>query len=440
MPTPAVPFPWARCAIAAIAALASHIQHACADDAEPCPYTVLVAGTAVPCGDPFPTTAVLPRGLNNRGEWVGYRDRCGAAEGSYKALLWTPEAGVQELPFPAGSVSTYAHAINDHGTVIGRRIGVTNGVSHGDWACIWSGGQFIEIPPLGECPFHSGATAINNRGVVVGWRELTDCSGQGYTLCYGFLWEAGNITHVDPSAYGFDSAVCTDISEIGLVVGQLAALTQESIRGFRLQAGQVEILEPLPGAINSNALGVNDAGLAVGACRFAAVDTTGVHYMPTIWAVDGGPQALQILDGYSSSMATNASNDGLIMGWANKPLHAGLAQKQFVLWFRGVPHALGDLLGMPSVMQPAQAWAMNDLGEVLCTSGGAQVAPAGSAWIMSPTQRAADLNGDCRVDGSDIGLLLQSWGARGSIAADLDHDGSVDGADLGLLLGAWSGR
>lgn len=103
-------------------------------------------------------------------------------------------------------------------------------------------------------------------------------------------------------------------------------------------------------------------------------------------------------------------------------------------------HILGNLLGMPSVMQPAQAWAMNDLGEVLCTSGGAQVAPAGSAWIMSPTQRAADLNGDCRVDGSDIGLLLQSWGARGSIAADLDHDGSVDGADLGLLLGAWSGR
>ena len=49
--------------------------------------------------------------------------------------------------------------------------------------------------------------------------------------------------------------------------------------------------------------------------------------------------------------------------------------------------------------------------------------------------RPADLNGDGRVDGADLGILLSQWGGPGS--ADLDGDGIVGGADLAILLGAW---
>ena len=45
---------------------------------------------------------------------------------------------------------------------------------------------------------------------------------------------------------------------------------------------------------------------------------------------------------------------------------------------------------------------------------------------------AADLNGDGRVDGEDIGLFLLQWGGPGS--ADFNGDGLVDGADFGILL------
>lgn len=48
----------------------------------------------------------------------------------------------------------------------------------------------------------------------------------------------------------------------------------------------------------------------------------------------------------------------------------------------------------------------------------------------------SDLNGDCTVDGADLGLLLGDWGSRNS-TADVNGDATVDGADLGLLLGAW---
>ena len=47
----------------------------------------------------------------------------------------------------------------------------------------------------------------------------------------------------------------------------------------------------------------------------------------------------------------------------------------------------------------------------------------------------ADLDGDHVVSGSDLGLMLATWGGTG--AADLDGDEDVDGADLGLLLASW---
>ena len=50
-----------------------------------------------------------------------------------------------------------------------------------------------------------------------------------------------------------------------------------------------------------------------------------------------------------------------------------------------------------------------------------------------------DLNGDSKVNGGDLGIMLGDFGTPppGSLA-DLNHDGVVTGADIGLLLGAWT--
>lgn len=54
----------------------------------------------------------------------------------------------------------------------------------------------------------------------------------------------------------------------------------------------------------------------------------------------------------------------------------------------------------------------------------------------TPPATPGDLNGDHRVDGTDLGLLLAAWGGTG--AADLNQDGHVDGTDLGLILSYWT--
>jgi hypothetical protein len=51
---------------------------------------------------------------------------------------------------------------------------------------------------------------------------------------------------------------------------------------------------------------------------------------------------------------------------------------------------------------------------------------------------AGDLDGNGRVDGSDLGTLFVEWGVcNGACTADLDGDGQVAGSDLGLLFSFW---
>jgi hypothetical protein len=55
----------------------------------------------------------------------------------------------------------------------------------------------------------------------------------------------------------------------------------------------------------------------------------------------------------------------------------------------------------------------------------------------TPSGPLGDLDGDGRVSGADLGILLAAWGATGP--GDLDGDGVVGGADLGVLLAHWTG-
>lgn len=51
--------------------------------------------------------------------------------------------------------------------------------------------------------------------------------------------------------------------------------------------------------------------------------------------------------------------------------------------------------------------------------------------------RPGDMNGDLKVDTSDLGALITAFGTSGPapLAGDINHDGVVDTADLSILLG-----
>ena len=53
---------------------------------------------------------------------------------------------------------------------------------------------------------------------------------------------------------------------------------------------------------------------------------------------------------------------------------------------------------------------------------------------------AADLNGDGRIDGTDLSVILAGWGPCGAgagCAGDINGDGSVNGTDLTVVIEGW---
>lgn len=64
-------------------------------------------------------------------------------------------------------------------------------------------------------------------------------------------------------------------------------------------------------------------------------------------------------------------------------------------------------------------------------------APPPADGIVVQSHPTADLDGDGRVIGADLALLLAGFGAAGR--GDLDQSGSVDGGDIAQLLSAWTG-
>ena len=74
-----------------------------------------------------------------------------------------------------------------------------------------------------------------------------------------------------------------------------------------------------------------------------------------------------------------------------------------------------------------------------CDLGTASISEAGlDAFIVEAVEcddasLPGDLNGDCAVNGGDLGILVALWGEPGGIG-DLDGDGTVGGGDLGVFL------
>ncbi len=64
--------------------------------------------------------------------------------------------------------------------------------------------------------------------------------------------------------------------------------------------------------------------------------------------------------------------------------------------------------------------------------------PAINTGVSFTLVLPGDVNGDNKVNGSDLATLLGSWGTS-DVNADLNHNGTVDGEDLAVLLGGWTG-
>ena len=193
-----------------------------------------------------------------------------------KGFRWVNGVMTPLPPFPGG-YNSYATGANNRGQVVGW---AENGVH--DPTCntafqvlrfravIWQpNGEMQELPPLpGDST--SAATAINDKGQVVGISGACGIAVGGVSAAHSVLWENGVPTNIgDLGGHTWNTP--TAINDQGTVVGFSLPAGQDGTRNYEAflwtKAGGIQRLGKLPGDIRAGAFGVNEKNQVVGLSR-----------------------------------------------------------------------------------------------------------------------------------------------------------------------------
>ena len=147
---------------------------------------------------PLPTlggTHGFAAGTNNRGQIVGWAEntvhdsKCEPPQVlQFRPVVWGPDDRIRELPLLPGDTSGAATAINDRGQVVGIS-GICDqavGRFTARHAVLWDDGKVIDIGNLGGVAWHT-PNAINLRGDIVGFANFSEADG-GNLRPHAFLW------------------------------------------------------------------------------------------------------------------------------------------------------------------------------------------------------------------------------------------------------------
>ncbi len=173
-------------------------------------------------------------------------------------------------------------------------------------AVLWRAGRPIDLGTLGGP--QSSATAINDRGTVIGWSETRSCA------MHGFVWQQGKM--VDLGTLGGPETAPVAIDDRDQVVGwsSLRGSTASSPRQHASlwQNGRMTDLGTLGGA-TSGAGAIDDRGDVVGWSDLKAAR----HHHAFLWR-NGKMTDLGTLGGFTST-AIAVDDHGWVVGSSTTP-------------------------------------------------------------------------------------------------------------------------
>jgi probable HAF family extracellular repeat protein len=210
-------------------------------------------------------------GVNNLRQIVGWaetdildRDTCTAPQlFQFRAVVWGPDGKeIHALPLYPGDNSSAATAINDKGQIVGIS-GVCDqavGRKTALHAVLWDGGAVQDIGNLGGKEWNT-PTAINQRGDIAGFSDH-----EGEAILEAFIWtrERG----IEGLGFLADDHTLSEafgINERRQVVGLSCG---SACRAFLWQDGVMadlnDLVPPQSGIVLTHAMDINDDGVITG--------------------------------------------------------------------------------------------------------------------------------------------------------------------------------
>ena len=186
-------------------------------------------------------------GMNSRGQVVGWAETvlhdptCNPPQVlQFEAVIYGPDPGqIQELPPLGGDPDGAATAINNRGDVVGISGLCANAVGglSAKHAVLWHDGIPTDLGNLGGAAWHTPAS-INNRGEVVGFSDLPGDNNGKHINFHAFLWTRQTGMQDLGALPGDTISEALGINEQGQVVGESCTdNTFSNCRAFLWQDG-----------------------------------------------------------------------------------------------------------------------------------------------------------------------------------------------------------
>ena len=319
--------------------------------------------------------------INDHGRVAGFST---TSTGMRRAALWK-EDGVHNLGTLGVSESLRStvqwQGQNNTGMVVG--ISQTDTAeAHGEsWSCapflgvsgkichgfVWENGIMRQLPTLGGP--NGYATAVNDRGEVVGWAETmvrdSTCNSPQVFRFRAVLWNAKTGTKRELRPFQRDAtSAATAINGRGQVVGisgdcDIAVGNYSARHAVMWDNGRVVEIPHLGGEIWHTPTSINDHGHVVGFSNPEGV--VGRTLLPRAFLWKGGKKSrdLGLLQGDDNAQALSINNRGQVVGVSC----AGDNCRAFI-WEKGVLRDLKQVVApdFPGVFGSARS--INDRGQI----------------------------------------------------------------------------
>jgi probable HAF family extracellular repeat protein len=220
-------------------------------------------------------------GANNRGSIAGWAETavedpsCNPPQVlGFRGVMWSVDGDlVQELPPLAGDTASAATAINNRGQVVGISGACADSVGglSARHAVLWERGKPVDIGNFGGVAWNT-PMAISNNGVVVGFANSAEAVGDAFDY-RAFIWTRRGGFRALPPASGDVRAQALGINDRGQAVGLSRGTA--GLRAVLWQDGAATDLNTLtPSEYDGHlvfANDINDAGVITG----QAIDAAG---------------------------------------------------------------------------------------------------------------------------------------------------------------------